>query len=102
MRLTKDLKYWGSRGDQVLSIENVVYVIFQVMMWLIAIRCILSFIRHDPYQPIIRFIYEVTEPVMAPFRRLMPTAGGIDFSPIVVFFVLYLLQSLIISVIRMF
>lgn len=84
-----------------ISLERIVYIIFQVMIWLVAIRCILSFIRHDPYQPIIRFIYEVTEPIMAPFRRLMPTAGGIDFSPMVVFFVLQLLQSLVLGIVRM-
>lgn len=84
-----------------ISLERIVYIVFQVMIWLVAIRCILSFIKHDPYQPIIRFIYEATEPIMGPFRRLMPTAGGIDFSPMVVFFVLQLLQSLVLGIIRM-
>jgi YggT family protein len=64
-----------------MVIYDIVGLAFEVMMWLIVIRCILSFVRHNPYQPIIRFIYDITEPIMAPFRRLLPTAGGIDFSP---------------------
>jgi YggT family protein len=83
-----------------LVIYEVVNLAFDVMMWLIAIRCILSFIRHNPYQPIFRFIYDVTEPIMAPFRRLLPNAGGIDFSPIIVWMILMLLRNLVLSVLR--
>jgi YggT family protein len=59
-------------------IIQIVETAFTVLVWLIIGRCILSFIRHDPYHPIIKFIYEVTEPVMSPFRRLLPPAGGLD------------------------
>ncbi|NLW92232.1 MAG: YggT family protein [Syntrophomonadaceae bacterium] len=65
----------------------------EVLKWLVIARCILSFVRHDPYQPVIKFIYDITEPVMAPFRRLLPAAGGMDFSPIVLFFAIQILQS---------
>ena len=48
--------------------------------------------------PIIKFIYEVTEPVMSPFRRLLPPAGGLDFSPILAVFAVYLVQSIVIKI----
>lgn len=72
----------------------------EVLKWLIVARCLLSFVRHNPYQPVIKFIYDVTEPVMAPFRRLVPAAGGIDFSPILVFFIIQIVQSFVIQYIR--
>jgi YggT family protein len=75
-------------------------MVFEVFKWLVVIRCLLSFVRHNPYQPVIRFIYEVTEPVMAPFRRLIPAAGGIDFSPIIVFFAIQLVQVLVVDLLR--
>jgi len=78
------------------SLIQVVNIIFEVLIWLIIIRCFLSFIPHNPYQPLIKFIYEVTEPVMAPFRRIIPAAGGIDFSPIVVVLAVSLLQRIMI------
>lgn len=83
-----------------MIIYDIVSLAFDVMMWLIVIRCILSFIRHNPYQPIIRFIYDITEPIMAPFRRLLPAAGGIDFSPIIVWMVLMLLRNLVLGILR--
>ena len=81
-------------------VYDVVNLAFEVMMWLVVIRCILSFIRHNPYQPIIRFIYDITEPIMEPFRRLLPPAGGIDFSPIIVWMVLMLLRNLVLGILN--
>jgi YggT family protein len=79
-------------------IIQIVETALTVLVWLIIGRCILSFIRHDPYHPIIKFIYEVTEPVMSPFRRLLPPAGGLDFSPILAVFAVYLVQSIVIKI----
>lgn len=80
-----------------LQIILVVNTAFNVLVWLIIGRCILSFIRHNPYQPVIKFIYDVTEPVMAPFRRLLPATGGVDFSPIVAILAITLVQKLVIQ-----
>ncbi len=78
---------------------QVINIAFQVLIYLIIGRCILSFIKHDPYNPIIKFVYDVTEPVMAPFRRLLPMGYGIDFSPLLAVFALGLLNKLIIQII---
>jgi YggT family protein len=48
---------------------------------------------------IIKFIYDVTEPIMAPFRRLLPMGYGIDFSPILAVFALGLLNKLLVQLI---
>jgi YggT family protein len=72
----------------------------EILKWLVVVRCLLSFIRHNPYQPVIKFIYDITEPIMAPFRKIVPAAGGVDFSPILVFFIIQALQSLSASIIR--
>lgn len=74
---------------------------FQLLIYLVIGRCILSFIKHNPYQPIIKFIYDITEPVMAPFRKLIPATGGIDFSPIIVILALSLAQKIIINILHM-
>ncbi|MGI6420991.1 MAG: YggT family protein [Syntrophomonadaceae bacterium] len=78
---------------------QIVNIAFQVLIYLIIARCILSFIRHNPYNPIIKFIYDVTEPIMAPFRRLLPMGYGIDFSPILAVFALGLLNKLLVQLI---
>jgi len=84
-------------------IRLIVDGIFTAIWWLVIARLILSFLplfmRIDPYNPVVRFINETTEPLMAPFRRLIPPVGGIDFSPMIMLFVLQLLQNWIMRLI---
>ena len=62
---------------------------FMIYRWIVLARIIMSWLPEgDYYNPMVRFVYKVTEPVLAPFRQLLPAIGGIDFSPIVVFLVL--------------
>jgi len=51
--------------------------------WLIIIRALISWVNPDPYNPIVQFLYKTTEPLLAPFRRLVPAYSvGLDISPI--------------------
>jgi YggT family protein len=71
---------------------------FEVFQWLIIARVFLSFIPHNSYHPVFRFIYESTEPVLAFFRRLLPrTSLPLDFSPLVAILALQLIEHLVIS-----
>ncbi len=76
---------------------GIINIAFRILVYLIIARCILSFVRHDPYQPIIRFIYDVTEPVMKPFRRIIPSAGGVDFSPFIAVLAVEVVRVLVIQ-----
>lgn len=84
------------------QIVQVVDLVFQVLVWLIIARCILSFINHNPNQPVIRFVYDVTEWIMAPFSRIIPSAGGIDFSPIIAVFAIELVRQVVMRVLLLF
>ena len=74
-----------------------VNLLFQILSWAIIIRVLLSWVRIDPYHPLIRLLDQITEPILVPLRRLLPTAGGLDFSPIIAIVLLSLVQRLIIS-----
>jgi YggT family protein len=74
-------------------------LLFEVLIWLIIIRCLLSFINLDPYHPIVRFIYDVTEPIMGPFRRIIPNIGMFDFSPLVAVLAVEVARQLVIKLI---
>lgn len=77
-------------------------VAFQVYTWLLIIRIVLSWINHNPYQPVIRFIYEITEPYLGLFRRIIPPLGPVDLSPIAAFLVLdYVIWPLVIYIVRL-
>ncbi len=49
------------------------------------VRIVLTWIPHNNYNPAIQFLYKITEPVLAPVRKVIPPVMGMDFSPIVVF-----------------
>jgi len=86
-----------------LNIGLIIHAIFTAVRWLIIARIVLSFLplfmRIDPYNPVVRFINESTEPLMAPFRRLIPPIGGIDFSPIILFLVLGFVENLVLQLV---
>lgn len=83
-----------------MSLLFIITLIFRVLYALFIARVILSWVRVSPYHPtwgpIVRFIYEATEPVLAPIRNIIGPMGGLDFSPILVFFGLNILQNIII------
>ncbi|MFW5774810.1 MAG: YggT family protein [Chitinivibrionales bacterium] len=65
---------------------------------LLIIRIVMSWIRPDPYHPIVQWVYRLTDPVLEPVRRLLPIQGmGIDFSPIIVFILINVLKRLVIG-----
>ncbi len=55
----------------------------------------MSWVQIDPYSPLARTIYDLTEPVLAPVRNLLPPASGLDFSPIIVIILLTILSEMI-------
>lgn len=85
-------------GNFIVAIARIIDVALTVYLWLIIIRSVLSWVNPDPYNPIVRFIYQVTEPVMAPIRRWLPIRGmGIDFSPIIILLLILFLQSFLVK-----
>ncbi len=73
------LGYFLKAAADVLNWVLVIY------MWLIIARAILSWVNPDPYNPIVRFLYNVTEPVLSYLRRRLPLVyGGLDLSPLLV------------------
>jgi YggT family protein len=69
-----------------------------VYMWLIIARALLSWVNPDPYNPIVRFLYNVTEPVMGRVRRWVPLVfGGLDLSPILIILVIIFLDRFLVS-----
>ncbi len=75
----------------VLAIVNIA---IEVLFWLIIIRVILSWIKYNPLNPIIRFIVETTEFVLAPLRRILPASFStpVDWSPLLAIILLQVIQ----------
>ena len=82
------------------AIATVLDLALNIYMWLIIARALLSWVNPDPYNPIVRFLYNVTEPLLSFLRRRVPMVfGGLDLSPLIViaaimFLRIFLVQTL--------
>jgi len=82
------------------AVANVLTWALWIYMWIMIGRAIISWVNPDPYNPIVRFLYNATEPLLFRLRRSVPAvAGGIDLSPLIVllgimFLQVFLVQSL--------
>jgi len=81
---------------------NVLSALFRLYAFLMLARVILSWVSPNPYRqpyyPVIRFLHRITEPILAPLRRIIPPIGGtIDISPAVALILLELARSLVVS-----
>ena len=69
-----------------------------IYMWVIIARAIISWVNPDPYNPIVRFLYNITEPVLAWVRRRLPLVfGGLDLTPLVVLLAIVFLQRFLVA-----
>lgn len=81
-----------------IALATVMQYALNIYMWVIIIRALLSWVNPDPYNPIVRFLYNVTEPVLSRVRKALPVSfGGIDFAPIVVLLAIVFLESFLVS-----
>lgn len=87
-------------GNFVRALAEVINIGLTLFMWIVIAQAVLSWVRPDPFNPIVRFINQVTEPVLFQIRRRIPTVfGGIDVAPMlvllgVVFLRIFLVDSL--------
>jgi len=83
------------------SFVGILYFIINIYYYAIIASIIMSFVmmfsgNMNPH-PILRVIWQLTEPVMAPIRKIIPAIGGLDFSPIFIFLAIQIIQSFLIS-----
>lgn len=85
-------------GYLLMAIAKVLDLALLCFMWIVIARAILSWVNPDPFNPIVRFIHSVTEPVLYRIRTFLPASfGGIDFSPIIVFLGVIFLRTFVVS-----
>ncbi len=90
-------------SNLVLALAKVLQLALGVYFWIIIARAILSWVSPDPYNPIVRFLYRVTEPVLRPIRHRLPTVGmGLDLSPVVVLLAIKFVEWFLVDSLREF
>jgi YggT family protein len=81
-----------------IAVAKVLQIVLTLYMYIIIAQAILSWVSPDPYNPIVRFIHNVTEPLLYRIRSRLPVMfGGIDFSPVIVILGIVFLQTFVVN-----
>jgi YggT family protein len=84
-----------------LALAEIVNAVLGIYWWIVVASAVLSWVNPDPYNPVVRFLRAVTEPVMYRIRRVVPLIfGGIDFTPLVVLLLIQFLQMFLVPTLR--
>lgn len=85
----------------VSGLGGIVHSLLTVYTWIVIIGALLTWVRPDPYNPIVQIIFRLTEPAYRLVRRLMPTVfNGLDLAPIILIIALNVLDVLLVNIIN--
>jgi YggT family protein len=85
-------------SNLLIAVATILDIGLSIYMWIIIGRAVVSWVNADPYNPIVRFLHNVTEPVLSAIRGRMPVFySGIDFSPILVILAIVFLRAFVVQ-----
>ena len=82
------------------AIASVLHLFLTLYTYVIIARAVMSWFNPSPYNSIVRFIYQITDPVLDWVRRFVPPISGLDLSPIIVIFAILFIDKFIVSILR--
>ena len=91
----------SAMGGFIFDIGSILGMIIQMYMWVVIIAALISWVRPDPYNPIVQILHRLTEPAYSYIRRFIPTnINGIDLAPMLLIVGLMVLQAVLNMVVR--
>lgn len=81
----------------VFATATALNMLLWLYMWIVIARAVISWVNPDPYNPIVRFLVNATEPLLWRLRRVLPNLGGIDFSPMALIIGILFLQNFLVA-----
>lgn len=85
-------------GNLIAALATVLEVVLNVLSIILIINALLSWVRPDPSNPIVRFLDRVSDAVCDPIRRLFPTVvGGLDLAPMIALGLIWVLQTVVVK-----
>ncbi len=80
------------------AIANILHMVINIYIWVVIIAALISWVRPDPFNPIVQTLYRLTEPVYHFIRRYIPTViGGIDLAPLIVIIALQFIDLFLVK-----
>ncbi len=91
----------NAANELIIGLLQIFNGLIWLYMWVIIIAALLSWVKPDPYNPIVQVLYRLTQPAYALVRRIMPTSfNGIDLAPLVIIIGLQVIQLFITAIMR--
>ena len=87
-------------GNFIKAIADLLNFVLSAYIWIVIARAVISWVNADPYNPVVRFLHQGTDPVLNRIRRFLPAMGGFDLSPMVLIFAIIFLQSFLVPTLR--
>ena len=87
-------------GNFIKAIADLLNFVLSAYIWIVIARAVISWVNADPYNPVVRFLHQVTDPLLNRIRRFVPVMGGFDLSPMVLIFAIIFLQSFLVPTLR--
>jgi YggT family protein len=82
----------------ILAIAQLIDIILNIYMWIVIIRSLISWVNPDPYNPIVRTLYNITDPVFNRIQRIIPIRfGAIDITPMIVLLIIIFLKTFLVN-----
>jgi YggT family protein len=83
-------------GNFLMAIAKLINFALSAYIWVVIGSAVISWVNADPYNPIVRFLRQATDPLLAKIRRVLPVMGGLDLSPMVLILIIVFLQSFLV------
>jgi YggT family protein len=83
-----------------MPVIAIVQLLFDLYVIVLLARVVLSWVQVDPRNPIVNLINQLTEPLLTPIRNLLPQSSGLDFSPMVAFVVVLIVEQIVLMLLR--
>jgi len=78
------------------ALSGVIHVVLMTVMIVVVARAVLSWVSPDPYNPLVRMINQISEPLLFPIRRRVPYISGIDLSPMILLLILMFFDNFLV------
>lgn len=83
-------------GNFLLAVAKLLNFVLGAYIWIVIGRAVLSWVNPDPYNPIVKFLRQVTDPLLVKIRQVVPIMGGFDLSPMILILVIMFLQNFLV------
>lgn len=87
-------------GNFLMAVATLLNFVLGAYIWVVIARAVITWVNADPNNPIVRFLRQVTDPLLVKIRRVVPVMGGLDLSPMILILIIIFLQSFLVPTLQ--